>query len=338
MEAPNYENKNILVTGGAGFIGSFLCERLLKEGKRVICIDNLSTGQHNNIAHLLKEPNFEYLRWDVTEPFDFTQFPELERFKAQFQGVQEIYHLACPTSPKKFDEFKQQTLLANSVGMRNVLDVAVKYGSRVVHASTSVVYGMRPEDGHLFKEDEFGTYDHMTPRGCYDEGKRFAETMCSTYADVHGIDVRIARIFRTYGPRMALSDGHMIPDFVLDALEGKDLVIYGDEGFRSSFVYVDDVVDALVKLMEEKQNTGPVNVGSDYDIKIVDIAQKVIEMTESSSKVAYKDPLPFMRPLGLPDLSKIKETGWIPLTTLQKGLEKTIEYTIANKDILRPNL
>jgi UDP-glucuronate decarboxylase len=258
---------------------------------------------------LLKNPEFEYIKWDINDPFSLDQFQELERFKVKFQGVQEVYHLACPTSPKKFDEFKHQTLLANSIGMRNVLDVAVKFKAKFLQASTSVVYGERPEDGHPFKEEEVGVYDHLTPRGCYDEGKRFAETMCATYKDVHGLDTRIARIFRTYGPRMALSDGHMIPDFVLDAIEGKDLVIYGDEDFRSSFVFVDDVVDAMAKMMGEKENSGPVNIGSDYDIKIVDIAKKVIEMIGSRSGITYKDPLPFMRPLGIPDLTGSRRRG-----------------------------
>lgn len=334
-DKPIFEKKNVLVTGGAGFIGSFLCERLLKENK-VICVDNFLTSQQSNINHLLKNSDFEFINANISEPFDLESHPELERFKIKFQGIQEIYHLACPTSPKKFDQFRHDTLMANSIGMRNMLDLAVKYQARFFQASTSVVYGMRPPDGHLFREDEFGAFDHLTPRGCYDEGKRFAETMCETYKEVHGLETRIGRIFRTYGPRQALRDGHMIPDFVLDAIGGNDLVIYGDDSFRSSLIFVSDIVDAIVRLMELPEDPGPVNMGSDYDIKLVDVAEKIREMTGSGSKIVFKEPLPFMRDLGLPDLSKMKEMGWIPLVPLEQGLKKSIEYTVANKDILGP--
>ncbi len=335
-DKPIFEKKNVLVTGGAGFIGSFLCERLLKENK-VICVDNFITSQQANINQLFKNPDFEFINANISEPLDLEIYPELERFKLKFQGVQEVYHLACPTSPKKFDEYKHDTLMANSVGMRNVLDLALKYKAKFFQASTSVIYGTRPEDGHLFSEDEFGRFDHMTPRGCYDEGKRFAETMCNTYRDAHGLDTRIGRIFRTYGPRQTLADGHMVPDFVLDAIDGRELVIYGDDNFRSSLIFVTDVVDAIIRLMELPEDPGPMNMGSDYDIKLVDVASKILEMTGSKSQIVFRDRLPFMRDLGLPDLSKIKETGWIPLVTLEQGLKKTVEYTVAHKDILRPS-
>jgi UDP-glucuronate decarboxylase len=331
-----FEKKNVLVTGGAGFIGSFLCERLLKDHK-VICVDNFITSQQANINQLLKNPDFEFIKHDISEPFDLEAFPELERFKIKFQGIQEIYHLACPTSPKQFEAFRHATLLANSVGMRNVLDLAVKYKAKFFQASTSVVYGTRPEDGHLLTENEFGAFDHMEAHACYDEGKRFAETMCMTYRDVHKVDTRIGRIFRTFGPRQQLADGHMIPDFVLDAIDGRELVIYGGESFRSSLIYISDVVDAIMRLMDAPQDPGPVNIGSDYDLKLADVAQKIVELTGSQSKIVYRDSLPFMRVLGLPDLSKLKEMGWIPLVSLEQGLKKTIEYTIAHKDILRPS-
>lgn len=338
-ESPIFDKKNVVVTGGAGFIGSFLCEKLLHEGARVICIDNFITSSTNNINHMLKDADFELIRTDVAEPFDLASYPELERFKLKSQGVQEVYHMACPTSPKKFDQFKMQTLQANSVGMKNVLDMALKYKSRFFQASTSVVYGMRPEDNHLLKEEEVGTYDHLTPRGCYDEGKRWAETMANTYADVHGLDVRIGRIFRTYGPRMALFDGHMIPDFIINAFEGKDMVVYGDENFRTSLIYVTDIVDGIMRLMSAQKDPGPVNLGSDYDIKIVDVVKKIIEITESSSKVVFEDPLPFMRNLGLPDLTRVKqELGWIPLVSLEQGLKKSVEYAMAHKGLLGPSL
>lgn len=337
-EKPIFEKRNVVVTGGAGFIGSLLCERLLQDSK-VICIDNFSTSALENIDQLLKNPDFELLRADITEPIELEKYPELERFKLKFQGVQEIYHLACPTSAKRFEELRHATLLANSVGMRNVLDLAVKHGARFFQASTSVVYGPRRSDGTLFREQEFGAFDHLSPRAGYDEGKRWAETMCRTYADVHKLDIRIGRIFRTYGPRMPLFDGQMIPDFITNAIDGKDLVVYGNEAFRTSLVYVSDVVDAIVRLMRLPEDIGPVNIGSDYDLRIVDVAKRIIELTGSESKVVHEPEILFMTQLGLPDLTKAKEgLGWIPLVTLDQGLKKSIEYTVAQKGLLGPKL
>ncbi|MFH1077780.1 MAG: NAD-dependent epimerase/dehydratase family protein [Patescibacteria group bacterium] len=332
---PIFDKPNVLVTGGAGVIGSLLCERLLAANARVICLDTFVTSQESNIDLLLKNPDFEFIRQDINAPFDLDAFPELARFKLKFQGVQEIYHLACPTSPKKFDQFKMQTLYANSIGMRNVLDLAVKHKAKVLHASTSVVYGPRPKDGHAFKEEEYGAVDLTNERSCYDEGKRFAETACATYAQVHKLDVRIARIFRTYGPRMPLYDGHMIPDFIMDALDNKDLTIYGDETFRTTLIYVSDIVDGMMKMMAAAPGLGAVNLGSDLDVPIVDVAQRIIEMTGSSSKVRFEPPLMFMTQLGLPDLTKAKDTlGWLPLVGLDDGLKKTIDYTVAHKGLL----
>lgn len=331
-----FEKKNVLVTGGAGFIGSFLCEALLKQGTaRVICLDTFVTSQESNIDGLLKNPDFEFIRHDINVPFDPEAYPELARFRVKVQGIQEIYHLACPTSPKRFDEFKMQTLYANSVGMKNVLDVAVRFKAKMVHASTSTVYGPRPSDGHALQEDELGCVDMLGPRSCYDEGKRFAETMCATYAQVHGLDVRLVRLFRVYGPRAPLYDAHMIPDFILNALDQKELEIFGDETFRTSLLYVSDAVEALVKIMSAPAGLGPLNVGSDLDVKIIDVAQRVIDMTGSTSKVAFKDSFLFLTPLGIPDLTKIKEAlGWLPLVTLEDGLRRTIEYTVSHRSLL----
>ncbi|MFA6429382.1 MAG: NAD-dependent epimerase/dehydratase family protein [Patescibacteria group bacterium] len=329
-----FERKNILVTGGAGFIGSHLCEELLKEG-RVVCLDNFATGQESNIDHLLKNADFEFIRHDINTPFDAENFPELARFKIKFQGFQEIYHLACPTSPKKFEQFKMQTLYANSIGMKNVLDLAVQYKARVVHASTCVVYGNRPADNHGFKEEEIGCGDTMSARSCYDEGKRFAESVCATYRQVHNVDVRIARIFRTYGPRMPIFDGQMIPDFITNAMEGKDLEIFGDETFHTSLIYVKDVVDGMIKQMKLPADVGPINFGSDVDMPLIEVAQRIIEMTKSSSKVVFKPALLFMTQLGLPDMTKGKEKlGWLPIVTLDTGLQQTIDFTMAHKQLL----
>jgi len=329
------EKKNVLVAGGAGFIGSHLCEKLIKTN-RVICLDNFSTGNVSNIDFLLQHPDFAFIRHDIIEPIDLESFPELERFKVKFQGIQEIYNLACPTSAKDFDKFKEATLAANSVGMKNILDLATKYKAKVVHASSSVVYGPRQDGVEFFKEEIFGCVNHLTPRGCYDEGKRFSETMIQTYRETQSLDAKIARIFRTYGPRERLFDGEMVPDFIIDALDNKDLIIYGDQNFSTSLCYVDDIVSGLIKLMSAPADIGPVNLGSNEDLKLLDVANKIISMAGSESKVVFEKPLLFMTALGLPDTSRAKEMlGWVPLVRLEDGLQKSIDYTQAYKPLLR---
>lgn len=330
-----YDKKNILVTGGAGFLGSHLCERLLAEGARVICLDNLISSNLNNIEFLLKNPEFEFIKQDISLPFDPELFPELERFKIKFQGIQEIYNLACPMNPKLFEQTRMQTLFANSLGIKHVLDLALRYKAKLLHASSSSVYGPRPTDNHLLKESEIGCVDMHSPRSAYDEGKRFAETVCRTYHDVHGLDVKIARIFRTYGPRERLFSGEMIPDFILNALDGKDIEIYGDETFSTSLCYVTDVVDGLYKLMSADGDLGAVNLGSDLDQPILQIVQSILEMTGSTSRAVFQPPLTFMTPLGLPDLTKAKEKlGWMPLVRMDEGLKGIIDYTMAHKNLL----
>lgn len=325
-----------VVTGGAGFIGSHLCERLLADGQQVICIDNFITSDVSNIEGLLKNPDFEFIKLDINETFDLESFPELARFKLNVRGVQEIYHLACPTSAKKFDNLRIQTFLANSVGMRNVLDLAVKYKARMLQASTSVVYGPRKADGSRFTETDIGITNHTSPRACYDEGKKFAESACFTYASVFGLDIRVARIFRTYGPHQRINDGEMIPDFVVDALEGRDLVIYGDESFSTALLFVSDLIDGLTRLMRMGKNPGPVNFGGDEDLKLADVARKVVALTNSSSKIVFEAPLLFMTALGMPDTRKaVDELGWVPLVRLEDGLKRSIEYTLVTKGLAR---
>lgn len=331
---PIFEKKNVLVTGGAGFIGSHLCEALLKEAK-VICLDNLISGNLKNIDHLLKYPDFVFIRHDVNEPIELERYPELQKFKVQFQGIQEIYHLACPTSPKDFNTYKIDTLKANSLTMLNVLNLAVQWHAKVLFHSSSVIYGARPMDVKFVPEDYQGTLNHTSPRACYDEGKRFAETMMTTYHDVYGLQIRIARIFRTYGPRVRLGIGEMVPDFVVHALEGKPLEIYGDKNFRTSLCYITDMIDGLLKLMHAEEDPGPVNLGSDQDLLIAEVAQKIIALTQSASKVVFKPPLLFMSPLPLPDISRAKnELGWFPVTRLEDGFKQMIEYTRAQKSLL----
>ncbi len=327
--------KNILVTGGAGFIGSHLCERLLSEGHRVICVDNFATSHEQNINGLLQSPDFQFLRLDVNEPIHLESFPELAHFQIKFQGIQEIYHLACPTSIKKFDQFKMQTLLSSSVGNRTVLDLAVKYRAKILLASSAVVYGSRSAERTVFTEEMNGVVDQLSPRACYDEGRRFSETMFETYAQVHGIETKIARIFRVYGPRMPLFDGHLIPDFVLNAIDQKDLVVYGDEQFSTSLLYVSDCVDGLTRLMGSGPETRVVNIGNDVDVKIADVARQIVTMVGSTSQVTFEPALLFLTSLGLPNISRAREAlGWLPLVRLEDGLRKTIEYVKANKILL----
>ncbi|MBI4276675.1 NAD-dependent epimerase/dehydratase family protein [Candidatus Uhrbacteria bacterium] len=330
-----FDKKNILVTGGAGFIGSFLCEALVQKAK-VICVDNFISGSHANIEQLLRNPNFIFVKHDINTPIDLAAFPELERFKVQFQGIQEIYHFACPTSPKDFMPQRIETLRANTLGMHNALDLAVKYQARFVQISSSVVYGPRPENNAPFAEEYLGIVDFLSPRACYDEGKRFAETIVATYRDFYKVDARIARVFRTYGPRMPLREGHMIPDFITAALDHQPLVIYGDEHFMTSLCYVTDIVDGLQRLMDAASYDGPINIGSDVDVRLMDVATTIISMTGSQSKVEFADPLLFMTPLGLPDIRRAKEMlGWLPIVPLDQGLKESIDYTMATKGLKR---
>ncbi len=329
------DQRTSVVTGGAGFIGSFLCEALLRDGNKVICIDNFSTGHVRNIEALLRNPDFQFLRIDVNEAFDLETFAELEAFKVKFLGVHEIYHLAMPTISKGFEEFRIPTLLTNSIGTRNMLDVAVKYKAKFLLASSAVVYGNRSAEKSMFAEEDLGVVNHLTPRAPYNEGKRFAETMVATYAEVHSLDAKIARIFRTFGPRMPLFQGHQIPDFVLAALENKPLVIAGDAATTTALVYVSDVVDGLIRCMRADASVRVVNIGSDHELPMRDVAATMITLAESTSEIVYETAPPFLTQMGLPNLTKARELlHWIPLMRLEDGLSKTIDYVRANKLLL----
>lgn len=327
-----FEKKNILITGGAGFIGSHLCDELIKDNN-VICLDNFSSGDESNIDHLLADPGFVFVKHDIIEPIDLEKLPELQRFKIEFQGIQEIYHLACPMSPRDFDKNKIDTILANSVGVKNILDLANKYKSKLMHFSSSVVYGVDREGTDRVSESDIGCIDVLSERSAYDEGKRFAETMVINYIDKLGIDGKIARIFRTYGPRMKLNDDQMLPDFINNALDNKPLNILGDNTFSSSFCYVSDCVDAIIKFMNTDM-IGPINIGSDVVVNITDLALQIIDMIGSKSEINYVDEVLFMKPLTIPDISKARnELGWLPVISLNKGLEKTIYELRASKGL-----
>ncbi len=334
MENVIFEKKNILVTGGAGFIGSHLCERLLKEGN-VICLDDFSNSDPQNISHLLQYPDFEFINWDISNPLNLEDFDELNKFKIKFQGIQEIYHLACPTSPKDFEKLKIHSLQANSISTINTLELAVKYRAKYVFAGSSVVYGDANDKKNVFKEDDLGLVNQLSPRACYDEGKRFAETCVQTYRDFYGLDAKIARIFTTYGPKMHLFQGLLIPDFIINALDNKDVIIYGNDKLSTSLCYVSDIVSGLCDLMSSDPGVKVINLGSEDIYNVADIAKMIIKKTNSNSKIVFEDPLLFLTRKGAPDLYYVKNTlGWMPLVRLEDGLDKTIEYVSANKETL----
>jgi len=329
-----FDKKNVLVIGGAGFIGSHLCDELIKDAK-VICIDNFSSGDEKNIDHLLANPNFRFIRHDMCEPIDFKEFFELDNFKIEFQGIQEIYNLACPTTPTHFQKNRIANILSNSYAVKNALDLALKYQSKFLHFSSSVVYGSRDSGNTMVSEDYLGTVDMLSERCSYDEGKRFAESMVKTYKDVYGVDTKIVRVFRIYGPRMALDRGNMLPDFISQALDNSDLLIYGTKEFASSFCYISDCIDGVIKLMNSEL-FGPINIGSDQDITITEIAEKIITMLDSKSKITYAENLLFMTPLRLPNISRARDLlDWMPLVQIDAGLEKTISNLRADKNVKR---
>jgi len=333
MAKKNGHKKNILVLGGAGFIGSHICDALVKDNN-VICVDNFISGSQRNIDHLLREPNFVFLKEDLNTLTDLEKFTELERFDIKFYGIQEIYNLACPTSPKDFESRTLETVLANSCALANALNIAVKYKSKFLHFSTSTVYGSRSEADPVMKEDKFYPMDPLSPRGSYDEGKRFAETLVWTYKNKFGLDAKILRTFTTFGPRMPLFQGHMIPDFIVAALDNQPLVIYGDENFTQTLCFVTDVISAALKMMASAES-GPFNIGNPQEVKLSEIAKKIIAKTGSASKVKHEKPLLFLSRLGVPDITLAKnKLEWFPVITLENGLDLTIEYAQANKVVV----
>lgn len=329
-----FDKKNVLVAGGAGFIGSHLCDQLVKDCK-VICLDNFITGSEKNIDHLLANPDFIFINHDISRPLDLEAMPDLKKFKIEFQGLQEIYNLACPMSPRHFLDNRLATLLANSQGVKNLLDLALKYQAKFLQFSSSVVYGPRKIDDpkRQAKEDDLGIVDQIAERSCYDEGKRFAETMVANYRALYGLDAKIMRLFRTYGPRLEIDDDQMIPGFINNALENREIVIHGSEDFSSSFCYIDDVLDAVSKFMASEM-AGPINIGSDVDIKLKDVVGMIIKETGSQSTISFSDSQLFVSELILPDIRLAKaELGWMPVVTLENGLKKTIFDIKANKKL-----
>ena len=305
--------KTILVTGGAGFIGSHLCEKLINQGNRVICLDNYFTGSKKNIKHFLKNKDFELIRGDVTRPI---------RIK---EKIDEIYNLACPASPIHYQEDPVETVRTNVLGAINVLELARKTKARIFQASTSEIYGDPLE--HPQKETYWGNVNCLSPRACYDEGKRCAETLFMDYYREYGVDIRIMRIHNTYGPKMALDDGRVVSNFIVQALENKPLTVYGRGQQTRSFMYIDDLVEAMVKLMNKRNFIGPVNIGNPQEMKVIDLAKKIINLTNSRSQIVYNS-LPQDDPQRRrPDIGLAKKVlNWQPQIDLDSGLNQTIEY------------
>ncbi len=300
----------VLVTGGAGFIGSHLCERLIAQGHEVICVDNCFTGSRSNIYHLLQEPRFEFIRHDITLPL--------------YVEVDEIYNLACPASPVHYQRDPIQTTKTAVQGAINMLGLAKRTGAKILQASTSEVYG--DPRVHPQPEDYTGNVNPIGPRACYDEGKRCAETLFFDYYRRGDVDIRVARIFNTYGPRMQPNDGRVVGNFIVQALKGEDITVYGDGSQTRSFCYVDDMVDGLVAFMNSALLLGPVNFGNPEEITILQLADAIVEMTESKSKIVFKE-LPEDDPRRrCPDITLAKQLGWRPKVPIGVGLRKTINY------------
>ncbi len=305
--------RNVLVTGGAGFLGSHLCERLIENGDNVYCIDNLSSGNYANIEGLIKNPSFKFIQHDITAPIDL----EVDR----------IFNLACPASPIQYQERPIETMKSCFIGALNMLELAQKNKAVILQTSTSEVYG----DPKMYPQEEtyWGNVNPIGFRSCYDEGKRAAEALFFCYKRIHNTDSRVVRIFNTYGPNMAENDGRVISNFITQALKGKKLTIYGDGHQTRSFCYVEDMITALMAVMEshESEDLSPVNLGNPSEITIKELAEKIISLTGSSSEIEYCR-LPEDDPVRrCPDIQKAKKyLSWEPKTTLEEGLEKTIDY------------
>ena len=305
-------SKRVLVTGGAGFLGSHLCERLLRDGHDVLCVDNYFTGRKDNVAHLLGNPRFEAMRHDVTFPL--------------YVEVDEIYNLACPASPVHYQFDPVQTTKTSVIGAINMLGLAKRTGAKIMQASTSEVYG--DPTVHPQAEDYRGNVNPLGPRACYDEGKRCAETLFFDYRRQHRTRIKVVRIFNTYGPRMHPNDGRVVSNFIVQALTGADITLYGDGSQTRAFCYVDDLIEGFVRMMAtEEDETGPINIGNPAEMPVRALAEKVIALTGSKSRIVYR-PLPADDPLQrCPDIGKARAVlGWEPRVDLDTGLARTIAY------------
>lgn len=311
--------KTILVTGGAGFIGSHLCEALLEKGNTVICVDNFCTGNKENIKPFINNKAFHLITHDITTPF-------------KIKGpIDQIYNLACPASPVDYQDIPIETLLVCAEGTKNMLDLAIQKKARFLHASTSEVYGNPLE--HPQKESYAGNVNCIGTRSCYDEGKRFAESLIVNYAKKFHLNTRIVRVFNTYGPRMRKNDGRVIPSFIHQALQCKSLTIYGDGYQTRSFCYIQDLVESLINMMNKENFNGPVNIGNPEEISMKQLAEFIIQLTQSKSKIIYKSGVEDDPKVRRPDITLAKrELGFSPQVRLEEGLKKTIDWFCKNSN------
>lgn len=303
--------RSILVTGGAGFLGSHLCDRLIERGDEVICVDNFFTGRRENIQHLIGHPRFELVRHDIVHPL--------------YLEVDQIYNMACPASPPAYQYNAIKTIKTSTVGMVNILGLAKRCKARVLQASTSEVYG--DPEVHPQTEDYWGHVNPIGPRSCYDEGKRVAESLCINYHHSNNVDVRIIRIFNTYGPRMDPNDGRVISNFITQALRGESLTVFGDGQQTRSFCYVDDLIEGIIRMMDQDQEIGPVNLGNPVEYTMLQLAEEVLKGVGSSAKLSHLE-LPKDDPKQrCPDITRAKKLlNWSPQIPLKEGLQKTIAY------------
>lgn len=318
------DRKTILVTGGAGFLGSHLCEALVQRAN-VICVDNFSTSTSDSLRALLQHPNFELLRHDINEPLDLAAYRELDRFHVRVHGIQEIYHLACPVSKSSYDQYRLAMLQTNSVGMMHIMSMAAHYRASVVFGSTSALY--EPTEEPFIPEDARCWNDHLGRGAAYDEGKRFAETILQTYVDIHGLSAKIVRLFRSYGPRMPLREGNLLPEIIRAALAHQDLELPYSEDARFSLCYVTDVVDGLMKTMAHSMDIRVINIGSDQEVRLGMVVERILQLTGSHARIRFshggrKDISP------VPNIDKARQLlHWLPLTRLDDGLKQMIDYS-----------
>lgn len=319
-----FEKKNIVVTGGAGFLGSHLCDLLVQHHK-VICLDDFSTGREENIHHLLPNPNFEFVRQDISQPFQLDSLKELKAFQVPFQGIQEIYHLASPSSPKDYTAMTVETLLANALGTKNVLDAAKQYSAKFLLLSSGSIYG-QPAEQTPFPENYWGYVDPIGVRSPYQEGKRFAEALTVAYRQRFNLDAKIVRLFNTYGPRMRLTDGRMIPEFIHAALRNVPVTIHGDRGDMSTFCFVTDALEGITRMMQSRE-LGPINIGNPEQHTVAEVAQLVTSITGTRTDLRFEPPSPSTSKQGIPSIRQAREVlGWFPVVPLQEGLQRTIDY------------
>ncbi len=319
-----FTKKNIVVTGGAGFLGSHLCDLLVQRHK-VICLDNFSTGSEENIHHLLSNPNFEFVKHDITEPIDLATLKELKAFQVPFQGIQEMYHMASPSSPRDYTKLTTETLLANSLGTKNALDMAKQFGAKFLLLSSGSIYG-EPVEKTPFPENYFGYVNPIGIRSPYQEGKRFAEALTVAYRTRMNIDAKIVRLFNSYGPRMRLDDGRMIPEFIAMALQNQPISIHGSKEDVATYCFVSDALEGLTRMMASKE-VGPINIGHPEERTVGYIAEQVIALTGARAEIRMDLPLEYDAKQSTPSVRQARELlGWFPVVPLEEGLKRTIDY------------